>query len=436
MNISINNRITIDVTLVAKKKKGDTTMYDLYIYFTINEGGIYQQRCTLSTGIDILVSEYNNGKVVGRSVKAKQKETRLNEYLTAAAMLVEDLRAKKIKTCSELKFEIDQNARQRITGKVARGFKQDAISRLESLTYKRILDKYLSNKQLQKDRKRNYFRTEKLLNEYFKNDVPTIDQITGEDMEDFKKWFSKTYPQTDNSINTYLAMVSAIFKFAVKSKLIQVSPIPTGFTGGFVKGKRDVLSTNEILAIMAIEDSNLSHGLQVAKYCLLLQVLTGMGYSDVKSLRHDNLKFNQDFKRKYIQKNRNKTSVEFTVIESSQCTLVLDKLRSLSIGEDLVFNLPTIENISRLYKKLAKMAGITTNVSTYTLRHTFAVDYMENDGRIEDLSKCLGHKDLKTTQIYGEISQKRAISFIEVLRKISSNPVQEKVSFFNTKIIG
>ena len=33
-------------------------------------------------------------------------------------------------------------------------------------------------------------------------------------------------------------------------------------------------------------------------------------------------------------------------------------------------------------------------------------------------------------------SYKSAISFIEVLRKISSNPVQEKVSFFNTKIIG
>ena len=409
MNISINNRITIDVTLVAKKKKGDATMYDLYIYFTINEGGIYQQRCTLSTGIDILVSEYVNGKVVGRSVKAKQKETRLNEYLTAAAMLVEDLRAKKIKTCSELKFEIDQNARQRITGKVARGYKQDAISKLESLTYKRILDKYLTTKQHQKDRKRNYLRTEKLLNEYFENDVPTVDQITSENLEGFKEWFATTYPQTENSLNTYLVMVAAIFKFAVKSKLLIASPIPTGFTSGFVKGKRDILSTNDILAIMAIEDSNLSQGLQVAKYCLLLQTLTGMGYGDLKALKHGNLKYNEDFNRQYIQKNRNKTGIEFTVFQSSQCKIVLEKLRALSIGEDLVFALPTIENISRLYKKLAKMAGITSNVSTYTFRHTFAVNYMENDGRLEDLQVCLGHKDIKTTQLYGEISKKRQI---------------------------
>ena len=340
MNISINNRITIDVTLVAKKKKGDATMYDLYIYFTINEGGIYQQRCTLSTGIDILVSEYVNGKVVGRSVKAKQKETRLNEYLMAAAMLVEDLRAKKIKTCSELKFEIDQNARQRITGKVARGYKQDAISKLESLTYKRILDKYLTTKQHQKDRKRNYLRTEKLLNEYFENDVPTVDQITSENLEGFKEWFATTYPQTENSLNTYLVMVAAIFKFAVKSKLLIASPIPTGFTSGFVKGKRDILSTNDILAIMDIEDSNLSKGLQVAKYCLLLQTLTGMGYGDLKALKHDNLKYNEDFNRQYIQKNRNKTGIEFTVFQSSQCKIVLEKLRALSIGEDLVFLLP------------------------------------------------------------------------------------------------
>ena len=423
MNIIINDRIVVDVTLTPKKKKGNVTTYDMYIYFSIYEMGIKQKTCTLSTGIDILVNEYENGKVIGRSIATKQKETRLNEYLSTAAMLVEDLKAKKVKTCTELKFEIDQNARQRITGKVARGFKKDAISKLESLTYGRILNEYLTTKQHQKDRNRNYLRTEKLFKEYFENDVPTIDQITSENLEGFKKWFAKTYPQTENSLNTYLVMIAAIFKFAVKSKLLVVNPVPSGFTSGFVKGKRDILSTNDILAVMAIEDSNLSHGLKVAKYCLLLQVLTGMGYGDLKALKHDNLKYNEDFNRQYIEKNRNKTGIEFTVFQSSQCTLVLEKLKNLSKGEELAFNLPSIENISRLYKKLAKMAGISRNVSTYTFRHTFAVNYMENDGRLEDLQVCLGHKDIKTTQLYGEISKKRQIEKMNNLE--SKSPIHQ-----------
>jgi site-specific recombinase XerD len=60
-----------------------------------------------------------------------------------------------------------------------------------------------------------------------------------------------------------------------------------------------------------------------------------------------------------------------------------------------------------MYKEIGIKAGIITNITTYTMRHTFSVDYMNNDGRLEDLAEMLGHANLKTTRIYGKISEKR-----------------------------
>lgn len=56
--------------------------------------------------------------------------------------------------------------------------------------------------------------------------------------------------------------------------------------------------------------------------------------------------------------------------------------------------------VSRMISLYAARAGIKKVVSAHTLRHTFATQYLEEGGRLEDVQQILGHKSIQTTMIY------------------------------------
>ena len=58
----------------------------------------------------------------------------------------------------------------------------------------------------------------------------------------------------------------------------------------------------------------------------------------------------------------------------------------------------------KMLKPIAEMCGIHKNVATHTGRHTFATTITLQHGvPIEVVSKMLGHKSIKTTQIYAKV---------------------------------
>ncbi len=408
MKINMNNGITVDLSYTAKKEKKDSSMYCIYISFQPYQHGVRQLRPYIfSTGISVKTGDWSKDKIVARGAIANQKNERLFEYFSKAKQLLDKLSTVNYKTCNEILYEIKENAKQHVVGKAAKHKHQMIISRLNEYTYEKIMDSLLIERNLAISRCRGYRRSYELLNQYFEGNLPHINLISDNDLTNFKRWFLKQHTGSENTATDYLSKVAAVFKYALESKILTANPLPPRFRGSWHESERPVITETECLAIIKLDDDSLSKTDQIAKYCLLVQILTGMGYGDMENLSYDNIKFDKEEQRGYIEKERNKTGVYFKVFSTSNAQQMIDKLIELTGDEKKPFNLPTLDYTNRRYKEIAKMADININVSSYTFRHSYSVIFLENDGRIEDLAKHLGHKDLRTTQIYGKVSNRR-----------------------------
>ncbi len=64
-------------------------------------------------------------------------------------------------------------------------------------------------------------------------------------------------------------------------------------------------------------------------------------------------------------------------------------------------------DIFRIVKKHARKAGLTTQLSPHTLRHTFATHLLAGGADLRSVQEMLGHVDVTTTQIYTHVDISR-----------------------------
>ena len=74
-------------------------------------------------------------------------------------------------------------------------------------------------------------------------------------------------------------------------------------------------------------------------------------------------------------------------------------------------------SIQKIFKKTLKNAGISDNFSVHSLRHSFATHLLENGENIYSIQKLLGHSNVKTTELYTNVS--------ETILKNIKNPIEK-----------
>ena len=130
----------------------------------------------------------------------------------------------------------------------------------------------------------------------------------------------------------------------------------------------------------------------------LVSGLTGLRFSDVKALRWSNIRGEHgDY---YIQFRQQKTKgAEVLPISDQTFSLLGDR----KIPDEKVFADLKYSRLRAFMDKWLGLAGIEKHITFHCFRHTFATLQLSMGTDIYTVSKLLGHRDIKTTQIYTKI---------------------------------
>ncbi len=160
-----------------------------------------------------------------------------------------------------------------------------------------------------------------------------------------------------------------------------------------------VLGKQEIQNMIE-QENNLKH-----KLVLMFLYYGGLRLDEVRNLQWNDL----DFERKTIHLKTAKGDKERIIFLHNKLMEVLSLFGIKEQG--LIFNSQlgnkyNKRSIELIVKKNAKKANIKKKVSPHTLRHSFATHLLEAGADIRYIQALLGHKDLKTTQIYTHVANK------------------------------
>ena len=219
---------------------------------------------------------------------------------------------------------------------------------------------------------------------------------------DFKEYLLTT--QSNKSSKVRLSQNSVVSYFN-KLKAALKQAFKDGFLNTDLNGKVEAVKPAETQRnFLTIEELN-----RLAKtYCnnplmkkaALFSALTGLRFSDIKNLIWGELEYIEG-NGYFVKFKQQKTKgVEMLPISEQAYSLLGEpKEANEKVFEGLVYS--AYEN-KHLYQWIGA-AGITKNITFHCFRHTFATLQLSKGTDIYTVSKMLGHRELKTTQIYAKV---------------------------------
>ncbi|GAB1415423.1 hypothetical protein MASR2M117_08290 [Paludibacter sp.] len=159
--------------------------------------------------------------------------------------------------------------------------------------------------------------------------------------------------------------------------------------------------------------------LNLVKDIFVFSCFSGLAYADVKKLTKKNISIGIDGE-KWIFVNRTKTDTRSSIPLLPVAADIIEKYKDHPQTENQGRLLPVLsyQKMNAYLKEIADICGINKELTYHIARHTFATTVTLTNGvPIESVSKMLGHKDLKTTQHYAKILDKKISDDMRVLRE-------------------
>ena len=239
----------------------------------------------------------------------------------------------------------------------------------------------------------------------------SFNQINEKWLEDFKKYLLST-KISQNSASLYFQHIKQALNDAKTEKIIITNP------GEYIKNipkkesKREYLVEEEIIKLVSTKCKN-----NEVKRAFIFGCFTGLRVSDLKRLEWGNIEGDR------VEIRQKKTNeILYIPLAKTAFNILFDNPSNVKHMPNVkVFDLPTTANYNIVLKDWFEKAKIDKNASSHVARHSYATLNLTKGNDLFTVSKLLGNRSLKTTQIYAKIIDSKRREAVDRLPDITIN---------------
>lgn len=217
-----------------------------------------------------------------------------------------------------------------------------------------------------------------------------------------------------------MAAVKSLYQFLVRDGGVTSNPVTDVEAPEVKKALPRALSLEDVSNLMRqVEKRGSPEGM---RDCAMLRVLyaTGMRVTEMVSLDVDDLTIEDSTVRCVGRGNRERTlPIDHDTTDALRFYMEKGRGQLLRSSENTALFLNhrgqrlTRQGFWLIMKGLARDAGLSTQVTPHTLRHSFAAHRLNAGISLPDLRYLLGHANLSTTQIYQQLRDQQQAEELE-----------------------
>lgn len=371
----------------------------------------------ISTGVRVHKNEWATDRVVNR-----QDADTLNERLAIIFEKVSRYSNECVKQCKT--FDIE-SVKQIV-------WRQVEMSKDEP-TFIQWCEKQIPLLGVSEGTAKHYYPLVTRLTEYGR--MNRWQDVTVENIANFDSWLhqitkpisdaalksgKKPEKLSDGAVYNYHKCLKALLNRALVFGLIVNNPY-NRLKGKFKRGDRENLEYLTDEEMKKFEAIILPKGdiLDVVHDLFAFQMYTGLPFSDMQSFDASDYKWDGKAWRHIGE--RIKTGVPYVSQLLPPAVKVLEKYG---------WEIPQISNAdyNRHLKSLGQMAGIKTRLHSHLARHTFATWMLRHGVSIENVSKMLGHTNIKQTQRYAKVQAQAVYDDFDKIAEQMANENNKNIS--------
>lgn len=258
-----------------------------------------------------------------------------------------------------------------------------------------------------------YKHLEEFIKQRYKVSDIALKELAPAFITDFELFLRTEKNHCNNTVWSYMMPFRSIIFMAINNGWLQRDPF-YAYSITKEETKRGFLSKEEINLLIKGTFKKPSYTL--IRDLFIFCTFTGLSWTDMANLTKENLQTSFDG-HLWIKTNRQKTGTESNIRLLDVAKHIIEKYDGIT-DDDKLLPVPCYVNCKNSIKVIAKKCGIEKNVTWHMSRHTYATTVcLSNDVPIETLSKMLGHRSIRTTQIYAKITAEKVSRDMEKLSK-------------------
>ena len=254
-------------------------------------------------------------------------------------------------------------------------------------------------------------------------DITKIDHAFITDYEFYLRSVRKC---ANNTAVKYIKNFNKIIKLCLANDWLDKNPF-ANYKSKVKEVERVYLSETDIQNM--INKDFKTERLSLVRDIFLFSCFTGLAYIDVKNLTKSHISIGIDGD-KWIFTHRQKTESASKIPILPVTQMIIDKYADhpQAINEEKLLPILSNQKMNAYLKEIAAVCEIEKELTFHIARHTFATTVTLTNGvPIESVSKMLGHKNLRTTQHYAKVLDKKVSEDMKILRdKFSLTPTQQE----------